>query len=335
MKDLFYEFVDLDNEASFHSLRNLLGGVSHKDTLSFDNTLAKGEVVRKSFNEGLLISKWKLSVTENVTIRKLPTTRGNQKKLTLIYVLSSSEVLLRNSRKKIRIKGSRNNLFWTNENAMDFTISAKRPFHLFEISFTTTWLMDQLTDADPYYKKILEEYINSNEQKILIEPLTIDEYKTLHELEASMVSDNVDDLFIRARSYVMLCNFFGKLDDRKAISVSQTGVQFDQIIEAEMMILENIKKPPSITSIAKKVNMSVSSLLRRFKLIYGKSIHEYYIDKKMELALKMIIENRLPVKEMADLLGYNQSSAFIESFTKQHGYSPGTLKLVSNHFMFF
>ena len=335
MKDVFYEFVELDNESAFENLANTLGGVLEKDNISFDNPMVKGEVLRKSFTEGLLICKWKLSVNEQVTIRKLPCAPGEEKKLTLLYVLSSSEVLLRNSRKKLRIKGSRNNLFWTNESAMDFSIAPKRPFYLFEISFTTSWLMDQLTDADPYYKKILQEYMNSREQKILIEPLTIDEYKTLHELEASMLTEHVDDLFVRARAYVMLCNFFGKLDDRKAVSVSQTSVQFYQIIEAEMMIMADITRPPGIETIAKKVNMSVSSLLRRFKLIYGKSIHEYYVDKKMELARKMIIENRLPVKEMAQLLGYNQSSAFIESFTKQHGYSPGTLKTVSNHFMFF
>lgn len=335
MKDIFYEFEALENEWSFQSLATTLGGVLKNDILSFDNAIAKGEVLRKKFNEGLLICKWKLNAFQNITVRKLPSAPGDQKKLTLLYVLSSSEVLVRNSKKKIRIKGSRNNLFWTNENAMDFNINTKRPLYLFEISFTTSWLMEQLKDADPYYKKILQEYINSNEQKILIEPLTIDEYKTLHELEASMLAEHVDDLFIRARAYAMLCNFFGKLDDRKDITVSQASVQFDQIIEAEMMILEDIKKPPSIQMIARKVNMSVSSLLRRFKLIYGKSIHEYYVDKKMELARKMIIENRLPVKEMASLLGYNQSSAFIESFTNKHGYSPGTLKLVSNHFMFF
>ena len=335
MKSLFYEFTELDNEASVQDLVIILEGEDKGDTIRFDNEKAKGELSRKSFNEGLFICKWKLNVATHVRIRKLPSAAGEEKRLTLLYVLSSSDVLLRNNHKKIRIRGSRNNLFWSNRSAMDFDIHPKRPFHLFEISFSSTWLMHQLDDADPNYKKILEEYINSNEQKILIEPLTIDEYKTLHELEASMFADHADDLFIRARAYAMLCNFFGKLDDKNDIKVSQASIQFEQIIEAELMILEDIKKAPRIDAIAKKVNMSVSSLLRKFKLIYGKSIHEYYVDKKMELARKMIIENRLAVKEMASLLGYNQASAFIERFTRQHGYSPGTLKQVSNHFMFF
>jgi AraC-like DNA-binding protein len=49
----------------------------------------------------------------------------------------------------------------------------------------------------------------------------------------------------------------------------------------------------------------------------------------MELAKKMILENSLTVKEMAEMLGYNQASPFIESFIKYHGYSPGSLKLIS------
>jgi len=70
-------------------------------------------------------------------------------------------------------------------------------------------------------------------------------------------------------------------------------------------------------------------------MIHGKSIHEYYVSKKMELARKIILEHGLPVKKMAEIFGYNQPSAFIESFTKQYGYTPGYLKLASKKFSFF
>jgi AraC-like DNA-binding protein len=72
--------------------------------------------------------------------------------------------------------------------------------------------------------------------------------------------------------------------------------------------------------------MSVSTLLRQFKTIYGKSVYEYHVEKKMELAKKMILEEKKPVKEVAKTLGYKQVSPFIESFTKQYGYTPGSIK---------
>lgn len=120
---------------------------------------------------------------------------------------------------------------------------------------------------------------------------------------------------------------FTKVVNRKEAELIQSTVNYDQMIQAEKLITENIKTPPKIEAIARKVHMSVSSLLRQFKLIYGKSIYEYYVEKKMELAKKMILESSITIKEMAEMLGYNQASPFIEAFSKYHGYSPGSLKL--------
>ena len=335
MKDIYFEFVDLDNDKCFQNLGKTLKGVLKKEALSFDNEIAKGELIKKSLNKELTIRKWKFTAFENIRMRKIPAPPGDEKKFNLLYVLNPTVFLLKNSKKKIHITGSRNNMFLTNEIMMDFHINPKQPFYVFDISFTASWLLEQMSDTDTCFKEILDQYLNINEQSILIEPFTIDEYKTIHELEVSMLAGAEDDLFISSRVYNLLCNFFGKVSNKNEIEVMQSGVHYDQIIQAEMMILENIKKPPRIEAIARKVNMSVSSLLRKFKIIYGKSIHEYYVEKKMELAKKMILENKWPIKEMAAKLGYNQASAFIETFTKQHGYSPGTLKLVSNQFLFF
>jgi len=99
--------------------------------------------------------------------------------------------------------------------------------------------------------------------------------------------------------------------------------------------MENIQRPPSIATIARKVGMSVATLVRKFKLIHGKSIHEYYVQKKMELAKRMILEHNITIKHMANILGYSQASAFIETFSKEFGYTPGNLRLVSKKFSFF
>ncbi len=124
--------------------------------------------------------------------------------------------------------------------------------------------------------------------------------------------------------------FFSKVVDRKATSVIKSRLHYEQIVQAETMIMGNVKEPPKIEAIASRVNMSISSLLRQFKLLYGKSVYEYYVEKKMELAKKMILESKVSIKEIAKMLGYNQPSPFIETFTKQYGFSPGSLKLASD-----
>jgi AraC-like DNA-binding protein len=50
------------------------------------------------------------------------------------------------------------------------------------------------------------------------------------------------------------------------------------------------------------------------------------MEKKMEWAKKMLVEEKMNVKDMATMLGYKQASPFIEAFKKVHGVSPGSLK---------
>src|SRR5687768_8866190 len=125
MKDIFFEFADLDNKECFHRLGKTLGGVLKKEALIFDNDIAKGELVTKWLNEGLSIRKWKFTVFQNVSMRKVPPANGEQKKFVLLYVLSPAVFLLKNVKKKVRITGSRNNMFLTNEMEMDFKINPK------------------------------------------------------------------------------------------------------------------------------------------------------------------------------------------------------------------
>ncbi|MEO6218933.1 MAG: AraC family transcriptional regulator [Ginsengibacter sp.] len=328
MEEIHYEFIDLDSEASFQLFGKSLGAILRNTTLYFDNYLAKGELVKATPDEGLWIRKWKFTVLQKVLLHKLPAPPEDEKKFILIYFLNPSIFMLRTKRKKILVNGRQNNMFLTSGVTMDFSVVPKQPFYALDVAFTASWLLKQFSDADTSFKNILNKYLNKDPETIFIEPCSVDEYKILHELEESM-SGNHDDLFIRSRGYNLVLNFFSKVENRKEAKLLQSAISYEQMVQAEMIIMENIKSPPKIETIARKVNMSVSSLLRQFKLIFGKSTYQYYVEKKMEIAKKMILENGFTVKEMAEMLGYNQASPFIECFTKYHGYSPGSLKSLS------
>ena len=78
--------------------------------------------------------------------------------------------------------------------------------------------------------------------------------------------------------------------------------------------------------IAKTVALSESTLKRYFKLIYGKSIYEYYLNRKMEMSRTLMLQKPYSVNEIAELMGYEKVSHFIEIFKRHHGYSPGSIK---------
>jgi AraC-like DNA-binding protein len=329
MKDIHYEFVDLDSNESFAQLGKTLGGVLNSETLYFDNHIVKGQLTRASPDPGVWIRKWKLTTFRKIILHKLPAAADNEKKFTLIYFLDPDIFSVQTPIKKLNINGPRNNLFLTSDVMMDFSVIPKREFYVVDIAFTMSWLLDQFDDADPSFKNILNQFINSGKQGSLIKPCNVEEFRILHELEVSMQGNDEDVFFLRSKVYNLILNFFSKTFYPNCSEVIQKTVRYDQLMEVEMMIIQNVEKLPRLDAISKKVNMSVPSLLRQFKIVYGKSIYKYYIEKKMELAKKIIIENRIAIKDVAEMVGYKQASPFIESFTKYHGYSPGSLKVIT------
>src|SRR5687767_13445521 len=149
MEDIHYDFVDLDSDSSFELFGKSLGGVLQNKTLSFDNDIAKGELVKAAPDDGLWIRKWKFTVLQKIILHKLPPPPDqDETKFILIYFLNPEIFILKTDRKKIFVSGARNNMFLTNYVTMDFSVVPKQPFYLLDIAFTASWLLEQFSDAD-------------------------------------------------------------------------------------------------------------------------------------------------------------------------------------------
>lgn len=82
--------------------------------------------------------------------------------------------------------------------------------------------------------------------------------------------------------------------------------------------MENI----SLADIANEVYMSPSYICAVFKRETEMTINEYIIEKKMNLAKKMLTSTKMKVLEIAEQLGYENSQYFSYSFKKYTGETP-------------
>ncbi len=55
MKDIQFEFVELDSDASFQRLGSSFGGILKHSTLHFNNPVVKGELTKTNLEDGLWI----------------------------------------------------------------------------------------------------------------------------------------------------------------------------------------------------------------------------------------------------------------------------------------
>ena len=81
-----------------------------------------------------------------------------------------------------------------------------------------------------------------------------------------------------------------------------------------------------VTEVCKVGFISRSSLQREFFRRYGISPKQYVIKLRMNKALRLLIENRLPVKEVAASCGFADEKYLSRSFKRHYGTSPSDMR---------
>ncbi len=85
-------------------------------------------------------------------------------------------------------------------------------------------------------------------------------------------------------------------------------------------------KIPALTDLADSYGISVSALNKEFKRFFNKSMYGYITDYRLSEAHAALLHSDVPMKVIADRLGYSHVNHFITAFKKKHGYTPGSLR---------
>jgi len=80
---------------------------------------------------------------------------------------------------------------------------------------------------------------------------------------------------------------------------------------------------PDYENLARETGMGMSTLRRRFKETTGGSLHAYVLQARMARARALLAETDLPLKQVAERLGYNNVYFFARQFKQQVGAAPG------------
>lgn len=77
-----------------------------------------------------------------------------------------------------------------------------------------------------------------------------------------------------------------------------------------------------LENIAKRYNVSVSTLTHTFKRIVGVSAFEYLLSCRMTAAKKLLTKGDMPIGEIVEACGFTDNSNFSRTFKKLNGISP-------------
>ncbi|MEE8307075.1 MAG: AraC family transcriptional regulator, partial [Gammaproteobacteria bacterium] len=107
----------------------------------------------------------------------------------------------------------------------------------------------------------------------------------------------------------------GQLSDA---SVTET----DRLRRARHMLDREYASPPTLEALAKRLGLSQTRLKSGFKQVFGTTVMQYCLLRRVHAAKLLISENHLSIMQIADTIGYEDPSAFSRAFRRVTGQSP-------------
>jgi AraC-like DNA-binding protein len=194
--------------------------------------------------------------------------------------------------------------------------------------FSREWLYTHLAGMEEKIEAVMEVLEGEELESIITETTQPVDDHLLSEMEFELNKPFINLLTLRSRALTLLANIINRLPGRNRSPVPAREAYYVQTIRlVEQRLVQSLQDMlPSQKQLAREFALSESTLKRHFKAIYGKTMYEYYLEKKMELAKCLLQEKRISVSETAYRLGYEKVSAFIIIFKKYHKVLPGSLK---------
>lgn len=198
------------------------------------------------------------------------------------------------------------------------------------IFFTSKWLEKQKTQQPVFKKSKLVDFFNSPNSYLIL-----DETDHLYERmcdEMMRLSDESVDKNIRAiktMTYEVILHFVEKLNteivSEKHFKLSDADRK--NVQRAEQFLKDNLLGNfPGIEKTALKVGVSPTKLKNDFKSMHNTTIYQYFSSHQMQAAYKLLLQKTCTVKDVANLLGYENASKFSAKFYKELNMMPSKVE---------
>jgi AraC-like DNA-binding protein len=133
------------------------------------------------------------------------------------------------------------------------------------------------------------------------------------------------ELRVKAYGMELLTRIIGLFDYRKNIPYQESirnKHDIDVLFRIRGRLIKNFEEEcPTIQFLCDEFGLSVTKLKNNFKAFFGKPIHQYYQQERMNYA-KLLLENGSNVSEAGYKIGYTNLSKFTLAYKKAFGISP-------------
>lgn len=176
---------------------------------------------------------------------------------------------------------------------------------------------------------LLQKYLSLKTASFDMEKLDASYLELMNSLWSVHKMEPLNNIFLQNRVTLLIERFFSRLYAKIKLPEETTWLtdeDMERLLEVKQILVNDFTKiPPTIGEISRMVSMGNTRLKKKFKTVFGDSIYSYYQKQRMLKAKELLTYGRLRVNEVAEAIGYQNTSNFISAFKKQFELSPGDI----------
>ncbi|MFC3053258.1 helix-turn-helix transcriptional regulator [Kordiimonas pumila] len=194
------------------------------------------------------------------------------------------------------------------------------------VFFRNSFLKDRMASFPAEAQKIAE-HLKPHSKKIHMQiyPMMPALQKMLKSIITDTSDPSINKLLAEAKCLELLANFIqtGELfneHDERSIKLSLRDKHCLQ--EAKDFLAQNFTAPPTLMILARMVGVNRRKLAQGFKQVYGETVYQFCIRKRMTHGYELIRHEGLSITAAALEVGYSDPGSFSKTFKQYYGTSP-------------
>jgi AraC-like DNA-binding protein len=296
--------------------------VLENNTLTVPDSLGKGNYKLYEFSN-MSVILMECTFYNPVKIHRIPVPGNVSYKI--IFNLSEAPIIVTNH-SDINVDISMNRadsiFFESHSTETHMTAAANRPIRLVSLIFNKSWAHQYLAQELAIANTGRLEQLVNNALMQFTASLDLDMHNVVEEMLTHNPVINAFPTYLEGCAYQLLALFFQEMiinDLRKELSYADERVRIQQLIHE---IEDHIDQPvPNLHYAARQCIMGKTRFCSIFKSLKKQSYGEYFQSLKLQKAKTYLTEG-FSIKDVAQKIGYSNTSFFIKIFTKYFGDSP-------------
>lgn len=148
----------------------------------------------------------------------------------------------------------------------------------------------------------------------------------LHEITHCTYPEGIKRMYLEAKILELIAVYLNETIFEKEAALpadaSLSKTDMASLRKAKQIVDDDLISPPSLCELSRMICLNEFKLKKGFKLLFGKPVHAYIIDQRLEQARCLLEEGQVNITVAASMVGFNNPAQFAEKFRKKYGVNP-------------